>query len=137
MMRPSPSHAAEGGAGAARRATRHSAARNRGAKAACLAASLALLLSVPPAHAETLAYQGANRWVSQPDAAPLRALIAKAKQGSTRFAVHLPDNDRALATARLEVLRDLLEKAAGKPVTLSEADTGPAAAPNTLSVNAL
>jgi hypothetical protein len=103
-----------------------------------LAASLTTLFLLLGAatHAETLTYQSANKWVAQADNAPLRALLAQAKQGHTRFTARLPDDNRDLAADRLMVLRDLLEKAAGTGVTITETQSGPAPAPNTLAVTA-
>jgi hypothetical protein len=97
---------------------------------------LALLVMVAnAAQAETLVYQGTNKWVAPADNAPLRALTAQAKAGKTSFTVTLPAENRDLAVTRLEILTDILEKAApkGAGVVLTESATGSAAA-NTLEV---
>ncbi|MFZ2586927.1 MAG: hypothetical protein WAZ18_02205 [Alphaproteobacteria bacterium] len=86
-----------------------------------------------PALAETLVYKANNHWVAQDDAKPLRALLAKARAGQTRFTVMLPEQGRKLATARLEIIRDLLEREAKQGVILQEAATGNAAG-NTVEV---
>ncbi|MCP5404710.1 MAG: hypothetical protein H6922_00580 [Pseudomonadaceae bacterium] len=92
-----------------------------------LALILVLMLLATAAHAEVLTYQGSNRWVAQADAAPLRALTTKAKKGTTHFTVQLPEQHRKLAVERLEILRHILETAAGKGITLEEVQgTSPA-----------
>ena len=84
-------------------------------------------------YAEPLPYQGSNNWVAQADAKPLRALLAHARQGKTHFLVTLPADNRPRATARLEILRDLLEREAKTGITLEETATG-TATPNTLEI---
>lgn len=97
--------------------------------------ALALVLFAATAQAETLVYQGSNKWVAPADNAPLRSLTAKARAGKTSFTVTLPEGNRALSVARLEVLSDILDKAApaGKGVVMTEAGSGVAGA-NTIEV---
>ena len=93
---------------------------------------VAMLVIVAPSWAETLTYRASNNWVAQDDAKPLRSLLAQARAGKTHFMVTLPA-DRTRATARLEILRDLLEREAKTGIILEETPTGTAAA-NTLEV---
>jgi hypothetical protein len=100
--------------------------------------SVVLLLVSTQALAEEqspylLTYQGQNKWVSQEDKAPLRALIDAAKAKKVRvFHVVLPTQQRELAIARLKILRDILTKSLANGVVLLE--VAGAAEPNTLSI---
>ena len=78
-----------------------------------------------------LTYRGANKWVSPQDNAAMRPLLDAAAKGQSTFTVRLPAAQRDLATARLEVLRDLLSQKSSGGVLIEEVD-GPVAAPNTI-----
>lgn len=78
-----------------------------------------------------LTYRGANKWLAPADNAPMKPLLAAAQKGQGTFEVRLPATQRELATARLEVLRDLLAAKNPKGILIEEVD-GAAAAPNTI-----
>lgn len=71
---------------------------------------------------ELLVYQGNNKWVAAQQNAPLTRLLNKARQGTTHFMVRCPNAGRSLCLARLDVLQDLLSKAAQQGVVLQEAE---------------
>jgi hypothetical protein len=71
--------------------------------------------------AELLVYQGNNKWVAAQENAPLTRLLNQARQGTTHFLVRCPNAGRLLCLARLDVLQDLLSKAAQQGVVLQEA----------------
>jgi hypothetical protein len=86
-----------------------------------------------PAFADgvVLTYRGANHWVAPGDNKSQQVLLKAAEGGQTTFEARLPSTQRDLATARLEVLRDLLAQKSKDGVTITEVDGAPAAA-NTL-----
>ena len=73
---------------------------------------------------ELLVYQGSNKWVTPQQNAPLTRLLNEARQGTTRFLVRCPNAGRSLCLARLDVLQDLLSKAALQGVVLQEGSGG-------------
>jgi hypothetical protein len=92
-----------------------------------LAYLLLLGLAASPALAqagELLVYQGSNKWVAPQQNAPLTRLLNEARQGTTRFLVRCPNAGRSLCLARLDVLQDLLSKAALQGVVLQEGSGG-------------
>lgn len=88
----------------------------------------ALLLAALPCHpwAEVLVYRGDNKWVAPADNKPLVALQKQARGGKTHFSVKLPADRRALAIARLEVLRDILAREAKGAIVMEEVGTAKA-----------
>lgn len=70
--------------------------------------------------AETLVYKGENKWVAPEDNKPLQALLKQARGGKVRYSVKLPTENRALAVARLEVIKDLLAREAKSGVVMEE-----------------
>lgn len=78
-------------------------------------------LPIAAPEAEVLVYKGSNKWVAAEDNKPLLALFAEARGGKLIYQVRLPVEGRALAITRLEIVRDRLEKEAGKPVVMQEA----------------
>lgn len=92
-----------------------------------LACLLLLSLAFSPAMAqggELLVYQGSNKWVATQQNAPLTRVLNAARQGATHFLVRCPSAGRTLCLARLDVLQDLLSKAAGEGVVLQEGNEG-------------
>lgn len=85
---------------------------------------LALGLSVGPVGGvfagELLVYQGTNKWVAPEQNAPLTRVLNQARQGTAHFLVRCPTAGRTLCLARLDILQDLLSKAAGQGVVLQE-----------------
>ncbi|PIZ31363.1 MAG: hypothetical protein COY40_02275 [Alphaproteobacteria bacterium CG_4_10_14_0_8_um_filter_53_9] len=86
---------------------------------------LALLIflgSAPAVWAETfvLVYNQDNKWVAAEDNAPLRKAMAKARGGTHHFYIKLPIDKRPLSIVRLEIIRDLLAREAGRGVVLEE-----------------
>lgn len=74
-------------------------------------------------HAETLVYKGDNKWVAPEDNKPLQALLKVARAGQVHYKVKLPADNRQLAIARLEVIRDLLAREAKAAVVMEEVGT--------------
>ncbi|NBX86581.1 MAG: hypothetical protein EBQ80_05045 [Proteobacteria bacterium] len=67
-----------------------------------------------------LVYRADNNWVAPEDNQPLRHLMRVAKGGVYQFTVQLPAKGRAKSAERLEVLRQILSKAAGRAVVIEE-----------------
>ena len=78
-----------------------------------------------------LTYRGANRWIAPGDNKNQQILLKAVEGGQETFQVRLPQSQRDLATARLEVLRDLMAQKSKNGVTIEEVD-GPPAASNTI-----
>ena len=92
-----------------------------------LACLLVLGLAASPAlvrAGELLVYQGSNKWVAPQQNAPLTRLLNEARQGTIHFLVRCPNAGRSLCLARLDVLQDLLSKAALQGVVLQEGSGG-------------
>lgn len=104
-----------------------------------LLACLALASFAPPALAAAkdtfvLTYKDSNKWVAQGDNKPLVALMKLARGGVTRFSIKLPEDGRALAVERVQVLQDLLAREAKTGVLLEEVNGS--ALPGTVWVRA-
>jgi hypothetical protein len=84
---------------------------------------LAQTTQAEEAKSYTLTYQNQNKWVSQADNAPLRALVDEAKAKKVRvFHVFFPSQKRELAVARLKILRDILTRSLAEGVVLVEVE---------------
>lgn len=92
-----------------------------------MAAVMAAGVAVAADKTAVLQYRDQNKWVAPADNKPLQQVLRAARSGEAYFRVVLPAQGRAVAVARLEILRDLLTREAKKAVVMEEVDGSAAA----------